>query len=372
MRNRCSLFPTNDLALEFIDGVPTQPGLFDEASDQRLAAFARLDQKLTRYASGLSRPRDFIAAARAGHPIGVEVGELSGAAVVTLASVIVDYGIPCFVDSGAFGVFRRGLRGGPVQPLDFDQVLACYDRILDAVEDYNSAEEATPPPLMVMPDIVDDQIGSLTLIRHHRAWIRAACQFTGVCLPIIPIQRGPHTLAEVYEEITQTLGSDGFCVGIPTNSAAISPDDFVTFLRTARPKAVHVLGALADSRLAPRLNQIIDSGLADSLRISADGNPLRSVIIRKGQGAEGRRQAISERLGRASRLQELRDYLVARGGHEGVRAELANAPPQVRDRTIALISDLSGASIQTVETRYLPLRPAPRAAATHAALTFTH
>ena len=52
----------------------------------------RLRERVIRFASGLSRINDFSVAAWAGHPIGVEVGELSAAAVRELARVIVDFG----------------------------------------------------------------------------------------------------------------------------------------------------------------------------------------------------------------------------------------------------------------------------------------
>lgn len=58
------------------------------------------------------------------------------------------------------------------------------------------------------------------------------------------------------------LGTDAFVVGIPSNAIGIASTEFVTFLQQARPEAVHILGAFADSRLRPRLSQIVEAGPA--------------------------------------------------------------------------------------------------------------
>lgn len=333
-------------------GAPLQPDLFGAVGDQRHLAMAALRDRLTRFASGLSRINDFAVTAWAGHAIGVEIGELSRAAMHELARVIVDYGTPTFIDSGAFGVFMRQIRGRACTPLDFHQVLARYDEVLDAIGDYNAAEERVTPPLLVMPDVVDDQLGSIELIRAHRDWISAACAFTGVCTPIIPIQRGPLSLADAYRSLTDIVGSDSFVVGIPSQAAAISPREFTAFLADARPRGVHILGALADSRLNPRLSQILDSGVADDLAITADGNPLRSIIIQRGQGADARRDALARKLGRRARRKELVLILADLGGHEGVRARLAAGDADARRRLLGLISDFSDVPPDVIARRY--------------------
>lgn len=333
-------------------GSPAQPDLFGAAGDPRHLQLAALRERLVRFASGLSREKDFSVAAWAGHPIGVEVGELSAASMAGLARAVVDHGSALFVDSGAFGVFMRQLRGTACAPLDFHQVLARYDALLDAIADYNVAEERIVPPLLVMPDVVDDQLGSIALIRQHREWIRAACFFSGVSRPIIPIQRGPLPLAEAYRQLVDIVESDLWVAGIPSNAAAITPLEFTAFLADARPKAVHILGALADSRLNPRVSQILDSGIADQLEITSDGNPLRSIIIRRGQGADDRRAALAAKLGRRARLRELNVILDRHGGHEGVRARLVGADPDARRRLVLLLADLADAPPDVVAARY--------------------
>lgn len=354
-----SLTPASDLGLLHWGG-PSQPDLFSRGGDDDFVAMGALRERMTRFASGLSRVNDFSVAAWAGHAIGVEVGELSTAAFGELARVIVDYGIATFVDSGAFGVFMRNIRGGACAPLDFHQVLGRYDLLLNAIAEYNVAEERIIPPLLVMPDVVDDQLGSIELIREHRAWVSTACAFTGVCQPIIPIQRGPLPLAEAYRRLVDIVGASGWSAGIPSNAAAITPAEFTAFLADAQPQAVHILGALADSRLNPRLRQILDSGIADRLTITADGNPLRSIIIARGQGAATRRALLAEKLGRRARRRELVQIIDKLGGHEGVRARLAAADDDERRRLLGLLSDFSEAPPEVIAQRYGPPFTSPQ------------
>ena len=318
-----------------------QPDLFSAGGDQFLADLQHLRANLTRFASGLSRVRDFKVAAWSGHGVGVEIGEMSAAAIGELARVIVDYGCPAFCDSGAFGVFQRTLRGGAPTPLDFDDILRRYDALSDAIEGYNAAETPFPAPLMVMPDIVGDQLGSLALIEHHRTYVRSAAFFPGVSRPIIPIQRGPIPLAEIYQRLVDLLETEAFIVGVPSQAVGIAPHEFVAFLQQARPKAVHILGAFADSRLTPRLSQIVEAGLARSISVSTDGNPLRSIIIEAGQGADGRREALRSKLGAAARRRELSYIIDDLGGPGALPGVYAAHDPQGRQRLIGLLADFS-------------------------------
>jgi hypothetical protein len=325
-----------------------QVDLFAFGGDPRRDALEALKKRVTKYASGLSRTKDFATTAWAGHGVGVEIGEMSDDAMRELARVVVDYRTPAFVDSGAFGVFMRGLKrenvegGGQVEGLDFDSILARYDTLLDMIQDYNEAEESVPPPLLVMPDVVGDQLASLALIHKHRDYVRATAQFRGVARPIIPIQRGPLPMAEAYRRLVDMLGTDDFIVGVPSNAAAVTPEEFTAFLREAKPRAVHILGAFADSRLTPRLNQILDSGIADQVEVTADANPLRSIIIEKGQTGPERRATLADKLGESARAKELEQVIRRHGGVEAMRAHYDAADGDRQRRMVGLISDLSG------------------------------
>lgn len=246
-----------------------------EASDDQIDG---LRGKVRRFASGMSRSKDFHPAARAEHGIGVDIGELSDTAMRELADRIVNMRAEVFVDSGAFGLFKRGLKSGDVRPMDFDAVLAKYGLLQQYIAEANPAEEQITAPMLVMPDVVGDQAASLELVEKYRDWIRTETQFQ-VSRPVIPLQRGDLRLSESYERVVSILGSDQFIVGIPSNAAAISPEEFVEFLRESKPKAIHILGALADRRLNPRLEQIIEAGVDADVEISADANILRSKIL---------------------------------------------------------------------------------------------
>lgn len=306
-------------------------------------AIAQLAARITRYASGLSRANDFVAAAWSGHGVGVEIGEVSEPALMELARVIVDYKAPCFVDSGAFGAFKRGFRdAGDVPPIDFDVVHRGYDRLQLAIGQYNTAEERVPPPLFVMPDVVGDQHASLALAHRYRDYIAATIAFPGVSRALIPLHTGQLSLPHAYDHLVNLLGSEAWCVGVPSNAVAVAPQAFIEFLQTSRPKAVHILGAMANSRLMPRLGQIVASGLADDIDVSADANPLRSVIIERGQGASGRRQALARELGVRARRDELVNFVNATGGLNALRAEYRSADRRRRQAIVGLLSDLGG------------------------------
>lgn len=329
---------------------------------------AQLDHLLARvrrYASGLSRANDFVAAAWSGHDVGVEIGELSPAAMAELARVIVDYGTAAFADTGAFGRYTRARRtGSPPPATDFGSVFEGYDRLSEAIADYNVAEEPIRPVLQVMPDVVGDQDASLALICKHRHAVETSIAFRGLSRAIIPLHRGRLPLCEVYRHLVDLLGSDDWIAGIPSNAAAVGADEFTQFLREARPRAVHILGALADSRLRPRMAQVLASGQSDSIEISADANPLRSVVIERGQGRAGRRAALHDQMGRRRRRSELVSAINRAGGFHAFRTAYTEACGVERRQTIRLLTDLTGdpepaAIAQFALHAPLCLRPAP-------------
>jgi hypothetical protein len=328
-----------------------QPDLFGDGGDERFSAQRRLLRSVRRYASGLSRPNDFTTVAWAGHGIGVEAGELSSHAITQLARCVVDYRADLFVDTGAYGAYRRAVRGAPPVAIDFARVFTVYDRLLQAIADANEAEVRLPAPLLVMPDVVTDQIASLALVAEHAAYVRAAVQFSGVCRAVIPLHSGPHSLAHVYHRLVDLLGSDDWIVGLPTNAAAVSPAEFTDFLRAARPRSVHLLGAFADSRLIPRLNQALDAG-HPSLALSADGNPLRSIIVERGQGRSARHEALRFKLGRSARACELASWLAHLGGETGLAAAYHRASPDDKARIVGLIADLSDCEPAAARRRF--------------------
>lgn len=277
-----------------------------------------LKQKLAVFASGMSRISDLETGTRTwggfkSRGIGVDVGELTVPSVNALARAVVDHKAQVFVDSGAFSAFRRKLRDlaavekelgdlfgdkdrKPAQfkALDFDAILKRYDEITEAIGKYNEAEEAAPKPMLVMPDIVGDQQGSLDLIDKYKNWIATEAKFN-VSQPIVPIQKGKLTLAEAYKKAVEILGTDRFIVGVPSNEKAVTNAELKAFLEDARPTRIHFLGSASAKNLEPKLKAIAEAGLTME-HLSADANILRSALYGKPIEEGGRQAAIKDTL----------------------------------------------------------------------------
>ena len=284
-----------------------------------------------RFASGMSRIGDLGKAGAAvggldRGGLGVDVGELSQNGIDTLANAIVNLDAAVFVDSGAFGAFRAGLKSGRFEPMDFEDVQVRYEKIEDAIARANPAEKTDyPRPLFVMPDVVGDQAASLDLIKAHKSWIRAVVQ-GNLSQAVIPLHKGTLSLAQAYAQIVQMMGSDNFIVGIPSNAKAVTPQELIAFLREAKPRAIHILGAAADSRLLPRLQAVLSSGLTD-LKVTADASPVRSAILQAVANGAKRGDAI------ADALFDQADPAVAR---DKARSAEAASPAAASDKPAAL------------------------------------
>jgi superfamily II DNA or RNA helicase len=330
------------------------PTLRDDSAEKLEA----LSKRVGRYASGMSRARDFTAASFAGHPVGVDVGQLSGPAMQALADAVVNRHTPVFVDSGAYSLFRarekRLAAGEEVEPLDFQQVLDRYDQFTDLIGEKNEAEEALPKPILVMPDVMGDQAGSLAELKKHAKWINVECSFD-VARPLVPIPKGDMSLTAYYDAAVAAIGTDRFIVGIPAVSGAWTPEQVTAFLKERKPRAVHFLGALHDSRLTKWLQATVAAGVSDEIEVTADACPLKSAIVpRDGskQTGEERAAKIVDKLGVRARAEELDNVIAHYGGAEGVRNMLAEADFEQQQRFIGLISDLSGKPQAEVRTEY--------------------
>jgi len=313
----------------------SQQGLFEEDSDA--VALKNIKKDLVRYASGMSGLSDFEtgAYARSGHQssgIGVDVGLLSKNAIDSMAHAVVDFRVPVFVDSGAFGNFRQMIKGNQPKPLDFDAILSKYDDITSAIAEFNVAEDNDyPRPLFVMPDIVGNQRGSLDLIKKHKNWI--AGELTGnLSQPIIPIQKGGLTLAQAYQEVVNTLGRDDFIVGVPSNAKAVSRDDLIKFLREAQPKRVHFLGAAADAKLNPLLGVV--AHVSPNTRVTADASKVRSSILDGVAKGKTRQQAIMDA------LYDAQDVAVAPYLSESLSKQAAPTPTPIGQQSLEILSGM--------------------------------
>jgi hypothetical protein len=312
-----------------------QQGLFGEDSDA--VALEKIKKDLVRYASGMSGLSDFEtgAYARSGHQssgVGVDVGLLSKNAIDSMAHAVVDFRVPVFVDSGAFGNFRQMIKGNQPKPLDFDAILSKYDDITSAIAEFNVAEDNDyPRPLFVMPDIVGNQRGSLDLIKKHKNWITG--ELTGnLSQPIIPIQKGGLTLAQAYQEVVNTLGRDDFIVGVPSNAKAVSRDDLIKFLREAQPKRVHFLGAAADAKLNPLLGVV--AHVSPNTRVTADASKVRSSILDGVAKGKTRQQAIMDA------LYDAQDVAVAPYLSESLSKQAAPTPTPIGEQSLEILAGM--------------------------------
>lgn len=293
-----------DVLTALKDMPSAQPDSASTLTPEQIAEQAQaLLPTVRRYASGLTAIGDLAPGARASggaqlRGVGVDVGLVSKNAIEVLGNAIVNQKAAVFVDSGAFSAFRRGLKSGEFEPLDFNAILARYDAILDSVGRYAEEDgEQTnyPLPLLVMPDVVGSQSDSLVLIREHRDWIAAEVH-GNLSQPIIPIQKGEMSMAEAYRQVVQIIGSEDFIVGIPSNEQAVTPGELQAFLADAKPKAIHILGAASDIKLQPRLESVVAAGLAGKIQITADASPIRSKIIRAVANGAKRGDAIKDLL----------------------------------------------------------------------------
>jgi predicted RNA methylase len=303
---------------------------------------ARLEgyrKQLTIFASGMSRTKDAEAGTAWGgldtRGIGVDIGEVTTEGQEKLAKMVAEQRLQVFMDSGAHSLFKRNERRAekglpPAKPLDFDAILNRYDEFLSQIEGFNEAEARLPKPLLVMPDIVGDQMGSLALVKQYKDWIRIEGN-ANVSRPVIAIQKGELSLADAYLNIVETVGTRNFIVGVPSKEVAVSLEEFREFVNAVKPKRLHFLGATSEKTLAPRLAVLADAGL-DMEHLSADANVLRATLY-------GRTDTSGDR------QQDIRDTLLEQAGAEH-EAELAG----VRAATEAMAEEERKRAVETAYT----------------------
>jgi hypothetical protein len=224
------------------------------------------------FRSGMSRAKDFRGAAEAGVPIGVVAGELTLGTVLFSIPRYIRNGGFVFVDSGAFSEIKTG-----IVP-DFNRVLRTYETLAE------DADFDLSHLYVVSPDKVGDQLVTLERIAQYKdrinALIKAGCKL------IVPIQRGSMPAAEMLDRVVQTLGTNEFVAGIPSNQEAMSIEE----CSTLNHHSYHILGRVQMnpdqvSRLrALRMNN-------PQAEITADANWLRSRIDKICQITEAERRA---------------------------------------------------------------------------------
>lgn len=210
--------------------------------------------------SGMSRAKDFHAAAAAGVPIGVVANELTSPQLFLGIPRHVSRGGHVFIDSGAFAELATG-----VAP-DFDQVLFKYEIVADALQDQDRCRL-----YVVAPDKVGDQLATLERLAEHAGRVRALIELG--CKVIMPLQRGVIPAADMLARAAAILGTDRFVAGIPSNKEAMSIEECATL----RHHAYHILGRVQmNQEQIDRMRAL--AGDDESVEITADANWLRSRL----------------------------------------------------------------------------------------------
>jgi hypothetical protein len=226
------------------------------------------------FSSGMSRRGDFVPALRANHSIGIDIGEMSPNAMRELAAEMANSSASVFVDSGAFGHFRAGLRGDVRKPLDFARIFEKYDALGQAVGQADPDGYANDRLFFVVPDVIGDQAATLAVLQQFRDSSIGYARFANA---IVPIHGGAMSLTEMYDEAAAILGRSMLHVGIPSKAEAVAGPEFEQFMRERGDDvwSVHILGAASSKTLAPRLASLELAGYDGP--ITADANRLRSL-----------------------------------------------------------------------------------------------
>lgn len=225
--------------------------------------------------SGMSRAKDFQPALRANVNIGIDIQEMSSAAIELLAIELAESDAWVFVDSGAFALLRSNIRRRESKVLDFAKVFAKYDELQAAVCRHDKSDRAALRVFYSLPDVVGDQQASLDALRQF-AELSALHDSCLNC--IIPLQCGALSLSEMFDQSCEILGKSGLMiVGIPSKAEAVSAQDFLALLEERGDEifGVHILGAASDKSLRPRIEALKFAGYDGP--VSADANRLRSM-----------------------------------------------------------------------------------------------
>ena len=186
------------------------------------------------FASGSSAPADIRGLARWLHPIGVSIPALSERALVEIEYLTHGH-TPVFVDTGAFS--EVAMKGGrpvvvaPISDTSWEERIAVELRLTRALG---------PAAYCVAPDCVGDQTETLRRMSRFAREMGEVRALGGRV--VVPLQRGAMSTAAFDAACSSALGFDDYVRGIPGNKDAMPLVELESFLRAARPPAIHVLG----------------------------------------------------------------------------------------------------------------------------------
>ncbi|WP_426106341.1 PLxRFG domain-containing protein [Massilia sp. TSP1-1-2] len=291
-----------------------------------MGTYGTVDTPL-RFISGMSAPADFAAAFAADKHVGISINALSLKSIPKIAAAMAaSKGAYLFIDSGAFSVFMANNRAKAAKVeqfaeleekgLDFDAIFDKYELLHLAIGRADETGYTAERVFFVMPDIVGDQAGSLELVKRYADSINMGGR------NIVPLQGGELTLKQAYETMMRNLGLDPArdispIIGIPSKARAVSNEQVHDLVKAYGDKiwGIHILGAVADKTLTPRLDVLRSAGYDDG-NVSADANRLRSLMW-----------------GGTPRAEAMRELLHGGGLTKSIRESAKNEPGAIANGT---------------------------------------
>lgn len=200
------------------------------------------------FASGSNHPGEIVGLARVGIDVGVAIHELHSAGENAIVEAV-QLGARVFVDSGAFSEIGFGPTGPFVAKRIADKEwrsrLSAYVRL---------AARCGSSLFVVAPDMVAFQAETLERMERFGSYVRDAAAHGANVL--VPVQKGAMPMAAFWARACEVLGvsSARLVAAIPMKKDATSTAELVTFLETARPARVHLLGLGPKS---PRFAEVV-------------------------------------------------------------------------------------------------------------------
>lgn len=222
------------------------------------------------FASGSNRVPDIRGFVSVGIPPGLAADQLVNAAGEFREGVaellkIAGTGMPVFLDSGAFGEFRKGV---PISDEQWSHRLALYEHL---------AKHLGAQLFVVAPDKIGDQAETLARLQRYSMEMRYIQEHGAQVL--LPMQPGAMDLEEFQLAAQEVLG---FRVtpAFPMRSGT-TPETVVAFVAACRPAKIHLLGMGAANRDTQELLEALWD-VHPELQISQDANLLAARAGRTG------------------------------------------------------------------------------------------
>lgn len=217
------------------------------------------------FASGANRECEIRGFARLGIPVGVSVNRLEQGAIEAL----IELKQPVLVDSGAFSEVAFNSAGAytvhPIDETEWKSRLALYLQLASALG---------TQAIFVAPDKVGDQHETLSRLARYRAEL-AAIVATGATL-LLPLQVGEMSHTEFLRTAEAITGVQ-LTPAMPMRKAATTGEALLSFIQSAKPRHIHLLGIGIENRRTEKLIRALRY-VSPGMSISMDSNRLRAVV----------------------------------------------------------------------------------------------